>query len=219
MGTGAFLSCPLGQWPVIVPGLLTSIVHEQGGVSEYVLEGTVNGAGSAIDWVKGVHKIEGIWKLLPGWLEKVKEPPLFLNGISGVGSPYWIPDLEPEFIGKGGVPEMVVAVVESIVFLLYRNFVEMKNYIAEPEMIQVSGGLAALDGICQLLADLFRISVYRPIETEATARGTCYLLAGKPDHWPESAPGIWFDPRERSLLVKRYHRWLVEMEGSMRSEG
>ncbi len=102
--------------------------------------------------------------------------------------------------------------MESIVFLLNRNLAEMAKYLKAPERIQVSGGLSSVDAICRLLADLTGTPVYRPVHLEATARGTCYLLAGRPDQWEEQAPGDLFEPEEGPSLSHRYHRWQEEME-------
>lgn len=212
MGTGAFVSRAVGGQPVLSRGLLASVIHKQDGKSEYVLEGTVNGAGSALKWAQDAFRVKDLRKHLPGWLRENREPPLFLNGISGLGSPYWIPDFGSEFIGEGGVQAKVVAVVESIVFLLNRNLVEMAKHLKAPERIQISGGLSSLDGICRFLADLTGVTVYRPVQREATACGTCYLLAGRPERWEESAPGDLFEPESGASLSHRYRRWLEEME-------
>jgi glycerol kinase len=212
LGTGAFVSRPIGPQPILSQGLLTSVSYEQDGVSEYVLEGTVNGAGSAIQWVQDTYGIKDVRKLLPVWLREIDTPPLFLNGISGLGSPYWMPDFISSFIGESNASGKVVAVVESIVFLLYRNMVEMGGRLKAPKRIQITGGLSTLDGICQLLADLTEIPAYRPVQTEATTRGTYYLLAGSPDHWPEPSPGRWFEPVGGTAIAERYDRWLEAVE-------
>jgi len=217
IGTGAFVSRPLGQQPLLAPGLLTSVINQQGGISDYVLEGTINGAGSAVEWLREAHGTEDLWEQMPGWLRTVVDPPLFLNGISGLGAPFWVPDFVSGFVGNGQPHEKFVAVVESVVFLLHRNVVEMGLSLKGPEKIQVTGGLAAQDGICQRLADLTRISVFRPAQTEATVRGTCYLLAGRPDRWPEPAPGVWFEPGDGTLITQRYGKWVEEMEKRINS--
>jgi len=218
IGTGAFVSRPTGQRPVLASGLLTSLTHEQDGACDYVLEGTVNGAGSAIQWVQDTWKIKNVRELLPAWLMETVDPPLFLNGVSGLGSPYWMPDFASGFLGEGSDPDKVVAVVESIVFLLHRNIVEMGRHLVAPERIQITGGLSALDGICQKLADLTGIPVYRPVRIEATAVGTCCLLAGRPDHWPEPDAGKQFDPGDETAVARRFGRWVEEMEKKVGSK-
>jgi len=218
MGTGAFVSRPTRTSPQLHPRLLTSVVHEQDSVRHYVLEGTVNGAGSALDWVREALGVEDLEERLPGWLSDVNDPPLFLNGISGLGAPYWDPKFQSDFIGEGPVPQKVVAVAESIVFLLNRNLLEMRHSISPPDRIQVTGGLSKLDGLCQRLADLSGISVYRPAESEATSRGTCFLLSGMPEAWPEPGPGKWFKPDDGTAIGERYDRWVREMEKRVNRE-
>ena len=219
MGTGAFVSRPTGEKLLFSPGLLTSMVHEQDGVIQNVLEGTVNGAGSALSWAEGSLGVSNLEKQLPGWLAEVKDPPLFMNGISGLGAPYWDPGFKSEFIGGGGVEEKVVAVTESIAFLIHTNILQMDLLLSRPRCIQVSGGLSNLDGLCQLIADLNKRPVFRPGETEATVRGTCYLLAGQPERWPETGSGTWFEPADGTGIAARYGRWAAEMEKRVRKKG
>ena len=87
-----------------------------------------------------------------------------------------------------------------------------------PEQIQLTGGLASLDILNQRLADLSGLPVYRPTDCEATARGTAYLLADHPSHWPEEDAGTWFDPVENTDLQKRYEKWMKLMLNEMRKE-
>jgi glycerol kinase len=111
--------------------------------------------------------------------------------------------------------EKAIAVAESIVFLLKVN-IEAFAKIAQPcAEIQVSGGLARLDGLCQRLADVTAVRVYRPAEAEATARGLAFLVADMPHEWPEPGPGTWFTPAENSPLQERYARWRSELERSL----
>jgi glycerol kinase len=219
MGTGAFVSRLTGEKPLFQDRLLTSIVHEQDGVSHNVLEGTINGAGSALAWIRDDLEVKNMKDRLPGWLKEAENPPLFLNGISGLGAPYWDPDFESVFIGKGQLSEKVVAVVESIAFLIHTNLLQMEHSLPRPGRIQVTGGLSTLDGLCQLLADLTRIPVNRPVQTEATVRGTCYLLAGQPAHWPEEEPGVLFEPLSNQPIASRYAKWVEEMEKRVRVGG
>ena len=110
----------------------------------------------------------------------------------------------------------MVAVVESIVFLLCANAAEMKKLSSPPEQIQITGGLAVLDGMCQRLADLTGLPIYRPQECEATARGIAHILGGQSSHWPEAKPGVWFKPANNPALVQRYESWTMHMLDTMR---
>ena len=214
IGSGAFVSRPSGPACLFSPYLLTSLVMQQANHDcEYVLEGTVNGAATALNWLAREEGIEDIFARLPDWLAEENAPPLFLNGIGGLGSPWWLASFKSRFHGDAAsVEEKAVAVAESIIFLLTINLEEMHHLASPPEQIQLTGGLAQIDGLCQRLADLSGLPVYRPQETEATARGIAYLLAGHPRHWPEPDIGIWFTPQANASLQQRYEQWKACMQ-------
>ena len=218
VGTGAFLSRSSGHTPIYGRRLLSSIVLQEDGDSTYVLEGTVNGAASALDWLEHELKIENVVAQLPEWLRQVESPPLFLNGVSGLAAPFWVANFKSRFVGEGEVAEKAVAVIESICFLLMVNLQEMKKLSSPPLQIQLTGGLSALDAMCQKMADLSRLPVYRPTDHEATARGVAYLLAGCPAHWPEEGGGDWFKPKTSSGLAKRYEQWLEALLADIRED-
>lgn len=216
-GTGAFVSRPSGPLKIYGRRLLTSVINQSAEETQYVLEGTVNGAGSALSWLEEEYHVRDIESNLPGWLEEIKAPPLFFNGISGLAAPFWIADFPTRFNRADcSHAEMAVAVIESIVFLLCANLAEMRKLSSPPEQIQLTGGLAVLDGLCQRLADISGLPVYRPEECEATARGVAWLLAGQPDVWPENTPGIWFKPANHPDLDERYQQWTAAMLNIMR---
>ena len=218
IGTGAFLSRPTGSSYVTGRRLLSSIAYQHDDERQYVLEGTVNGAGSAIDWAEEAFEISRIWDKLPGWLKKVKKPPLFINGISGLAAPYWKPDFESEFISEGDVKDKLVAVVESIIFLINTNLIESSKHVPAPTQILVTGGLSRLDGLCQRLADLTQLQVHRPDETEATARGTGYLLAIMPDSWRKKEKRKTFKPGTDRGIALRFRAWEENMLKRMRAK-
>lgn len=213
IGTGAFVQRVSGHHPGYSPQLLTGVVlHDDSGVT-YTLEGTVNGAGSALTWIEaqlGMSEREAEANA-PEWLARANEPPLFLNGVSGLGSPFWVPHFDSRFIGAGAPWQMIVAVIESIVFLLEVNLEAMLARAHPPAEILASGGLAVLDGLCQRLADLSRLPVYRPQEHEASARGVAYLLAPDLAAWSAVGPGEWFRPQPNVALIERYRRWRAAM--------
>jgi len=227
MGTGAFVQRAMGHHPGYHPRLLTGVVLQEAAELTYVLEGTVNGAGSALAWIQQELGLPNIEQALQKWLERKVEPPLFLNGISGLGAPFWVPDFPSRFVevhpsdspsGRGEPWHKVIAVAESIVFLIQANLEEMRHLPMPLERLCLSGGLSWYDGLCQRLADVSGVPVYRPVEYEATARGLAYLLAGRPSAWPETEPGAWFKPRTNPVLLARYRRWRVAMEQAVSKE-
>jgi glycerol kinase len=118
-------------------------------------------------------------------------------------------------IGDGEPWQQACAVIESIVYLLQANLEVMRELPSAPKRLLVTGGLAQLDGLCQRLADLSGLPVYRPAEHEATARGAAYLLAGFPEDWPEAKPGVSFTPEPNPGLTRRYKDWRAEMNRAL----
>lgn len=214
LGTGAFLQRPVSRLSAVPDGVLASIVHADETRADYVLEATVNGAGTAFDWARdqlGIHAIE---TQLPRWLGMDGEIPLFLNGIAGLGSPWWRADFASRFIDQGAgqiEPWMqAVAVAESIVFLLVENVQRLQGD-APVHRIQVSGGLAQLDGLCQRLADVSGLPILRSAQPEATARGVAWLLAEAEGLGWSATDGELFAPQPNPACNMRYQRWREAM--------
>lgn len=211
IGTGAFVQRITHEYPRYGDDLLASVVFSDARRTLYALEGTVNGAAKALDDYIVETGLAGREQELGERLLEPLTPPLFLNGVSGLGAPFWIADFPSAFVGGGAPWEKVVAVAESIVFLLQINIDESSQVLGSPKQVVVSGGLSALDGLCQRLSDLSALPIYRPAEREATASGLAFLLAGLPDDRPESVPGQWFYPQANSALEQRFSRWCEAM--------
>ncbi len=218
VGTGAFVQRAVDKYPGFSSRLLTSVVLQESDRAVYVVEGTVNGCGSALDRMRDELKLTNMEQEAPTWLASKKEPPLFLNGVSGLGAPYWRAHFDSRFVGEGEPGQKVAAVIESVVFLISINMQEMWALSPTPKRIIVSGGLAQLDGLCQRLADINRMSVYRPHELEATARGAAYLMAGRPEFWPETQAGELFRPKDDQPLQDRFIRWQDAMVDALAQE-
>jgi glycerol kinase len=216
IGTGAFVQCPLSQ-PIIAPPLLTSVIWSDERRALYTLEGTINGAGSALDWftdTEGVdaHRMFGALDLTAG---HALQPPLFLNGVSGLGSPFWVPGFESRFVGIGSTQERFLGLLESILFLVRVNLDEMRQAGAKLERVIVTGGLSASDWLCQRLAELLSLPVHRHEEPEATARGLAFLIADQPADWNVGSKVRLFAPTAQPQLLDRYFAWLKEMKRTM----
>ncbi len=209
VGTGAFVQCVAGFARAAAPRLLASVVWQEGERATYVMEGTVNGAGSALDQVgRDLRLLTGeVEAGAPAWMGAAREPPLFLNGVSGLGSPYWAPRFASRFVGDGTPQEKIVAVLESVVFLLTVNLDEMRAARPGLSRLLITGGISALDGFCRRLADLTGATVKRPAFQEASARGLAFLVARRPAGWALPGPVADFRPSLDAPLARRFERW------------
>ena len=216
LGTGAFLQQGLDHRPP-QSRLLTSLAYQDQSRRIYALEGTVNGAGSALTWIAsqlGIDEKE-IIRDLPEWLSSIKQPPLFLNGVAGLGTPYLRPLFTSRFIGDGSAAEKCVAVCESIVFLLQINLEEMSHTVGPARRIIMSGGLSNLEGICQRLADLSGIPLLRLDNHEATIQGLARLLIDIPEPTIGEISSVKFLPSDMPQLKARYAAWREELETAL----
>ena len=209
LGTGAFIQHVYKKSLDYVPRLLMSVVSHLEEAITYVLEGTVNGAGSAFVAVEAELGIDPLQaqRDLESLLSRNADVPLYLNGISGLGSPFWVADFYSRFDSDGEDWEKLVAVAESIIFLIMVNLEEMQKICDFPSGLLVTGGLSKNAGICQRLADISQRDVFRPDDCEATARGTAYLMMNQNVDWSIPDQGRRFTPQKNPGFSQRYLRW------------
>ena len=216
IGTGAFVQRVLGGTPPDAPGLLRSVAWLDGQGTLGVLEGTVNGAGAALRWLADARGVE-LQDLLDGadrWLAEFDGATLFLNGVGGLGAPYWASGCPVAFSKPAGLAAETAAVLESIAFLLAVNVAAVGAAGDVPAKgIVISGGLARLEGLCQRLADLSGLPVERPADIEATAHGLACLLGSAPA--ADTAPAALYRPQPDAALRQRFERWRAWLESML----
>ena len=218
LGTGAFVQRAVsGQLPD-APRLLVSVVWSDSGARGL-------SAGGHRQWRRQRAGLAGSagrrhrspnclgWRRRPG--RAASAPPLFINGVSGLGAPFWVSSFESRFIGTGDVSARLAAVLESIVFLVNNNLDELRPHGPPLDRIIVTGGMAENDFFCRALAALARIPVFRSREREATAKGLAYLVAGQPAGWPAQGEGDTFAPAQDTALAGRFSAWLVALRSAI----
>jgi glycerol kinase len=205
IGSGAFVLQPAGANPPRHERLLGGIASSRDDHADYLLEGTVNGAGSAVDVMREQETEEEFRQLLTQWLAEVVDPPICINTIGGLGSPWWVDQAPMCFVPENADrAKRIVAIMESILFMLLDNLAEMAR--DSIQKIRISGGLSRLDGLCQRLADLAGIPVARTTDHEATARGVAWLALGSDQPWTQEQPEL-FTPRTNPALKRRYRHY------------
>jgi glycerol kinase len=211
LGTGAFVLRPTAE-ALHAPPLLTSLIRADDEHADFVLEGSVNGAGAALDWLER-HQGAAAGRLLAllgdaGLADD--DAPFFLNGVAGLASPFWRPDFETRFVGGGSELQQCRAVLESVAFLLKANLDEMDRHRTPPERLVASGGLAENRLLCRMLATLAEAPVDRGSDREATSRGLAFQVAGMPAGF--GAPPVErIEPEPDQRLLARYLKWLALM--------
>lgn len=216
IGSGAFILRELDGFSASAQQLTGIASSDQNRVA-YMREATVNGAGNALSWAEQQWRIDDLSARLPPWLEQVKEPPVFINAVGGLGTPWMQAGLQSSFVGKddASIEERAVAIIESIVFMLQINL-EIMAAEAPLKKLRVSGGLSNLDGLCRKLSSLSGLEVERADITEATARGAAWIAAGQPQDWNPVGSGhracAHFKPERDAALQVRYRLFKAGIE-------
>ena len=222
LGTGGFVLSPFGELENLrqqtqLP-LLISLADSSEEGADYFLEGTINGAGSAIKWAAKQFGLESVERNLDRWAKEVQRPPLFFNSVGGVGSPIWNADPPADFANRWfdqnrqPIPmadvqssEAMVGVLESIVFLVTMNIEAMRDLGVKTSSLRLSGGVTNSRSICQKLADLTKCKIVRPAESESTLLGIARLLAVSSGERFETNPAEdIFEPVANDWLVERF---------------
>ncbi|TAK55794.1 MAG: hypothetical protein EPO25_02705 [Gammaproteobacteria bacterium] len=214
LGTGAFVLRPTGSALRAAP-LLTSVIRADATHFDCVLEGTVNGAGAALSWLEETQGTAAVRLLALLDAAPLSDPaaPFFLNGVAGLGSPFWRPDFASRFVGEGSELQQCRAVLESVAFLVKVNLDAMDRELGRPRRLVASGGLAGNALLCRMLASLAGAPVERASDLEATARGLARLVAGEPAGFA-AAPAQRLEPEPEQTLLARYLKWLELMRAA-----
>ena len=212
-GTGAFIAATWSEMQPAPLGLLKTLVFQSPKKRWFVAEGTVNGAASALELQAAELGVADYQLHLDRWCRSATDIPLFLNGVGGLGAPYWHSDFPSRFmhLDQQSPESGMVAVLESIVFLLRVNLLRLSEEGGPFTEIVLSGGLSELHGFCQRLADLCGLPVFRNPEPEATARGAAFLLAGQPGAWRVRDDVEYFVAEPNTELELRFKHWLQAM--------
>lgn len=184
-GTGAFWLYHAGEKPVFLPGMLTSVSAAYPTQQpNYLLEGPVNAAGSALAWLKeqGIHFGDTQIDTL---CESAKNPILFLPAFGGLGAPYW--DFKtPTSVGNLSPhtrkPDWVAGAVRGIAFLLADIGAYLRANGCKVEgPVQVSGGLSQSSYLTSFQAGLLQLPLEVAHQADATLLGAALLAAARAD--------------------------------------
>ena len=177
-GTGAFVLASCGDRPLRRPGLLAAVLASTPRRRRFQLEGSVNSAGSAVDWA---CRLTG--ERLEEWEERALDPrrlPRVLPAFAGLGAPWWRPGAAAEITGlrpehDGG------ALLGGVLAGVAQRVLDCVEAIADAgiavQTLRVSGKLTRLGGLVALLADLGQLPVEVAAEEETGLTGIARLAA------------------------------------------
>lgn len=216
-GTGCFLLLNTGARRVdSTSGLLTTLAVGPTGEPCYALEGSVFSGGLIVQWLRdGLGILDHAAESEVLAREVPDSAGVFLvPAFAGLGAPYWDPDARAALLGltRGTRrPHIARAALEAIA-LQCAEIVELLRAdtgLAIDELL-VDGGAAANDLLLSLQADAAGLTVVRPSQVEATARGAA-ALAGL-------GVGLWQNPDAVLAPTGESDRFSPQLDGAGRDE-
>ena len=202
-GTGCFLLMNTGTEPILsMNNLLTTIAWKIGYTVNYALEGSIFVGGSVVQWlrdglgvIRSSSEIEALASQVPD-----NGGVYFVPALTGMGAPYWDQYAHGVICGitRGTTAAHIArAALEGIAFQTMDIVRAMEKDAGVPlAELKVDGGASRNNLMMQFQADILGANVVRPVVTETTAMGACYLAG--------LAVGFW------SSLDEIKAQWQVE---------
>ena len=189
-GTGCFLLMNTGTKPIMSKNnLLTTIAWKIGNTVNYALEGSIFVGGSVIQWlrdglgiIKSSSEVEALAETVPD-----NGGVYFVPALTGMGAPWWDQYAKGCIHGitRGTTAGHIArAALEGIAFQTMDivNAMEKDAGVKLAEL-KVDGGASRDNLLMSFQADVLGADVIRPMVTETTAKGACYLAGLAVGYW------------------------------------
>ena len=189
-GTGCFLLMNTGEKPILSRNnLLTTIAWKIGEKVQYALEGSIFVGGSVVQWlrdglgvIRSSSEVEALAASVPD-----NGGVYFVPALTGMGAPYWDQYAQGLICGitRGTTAAHIArAALEGIAFQTMDIVQAMEKDAGVPlTELKVDGGASRNNLLMQFQADVLGTSVVRPVVTETTALGACYLAGLAVGYW------------------------------------
>ena len=189
-GTGCFLLMNTGNKPILSKNnLLTTIAWKIGDTVNYALEGSIFVGGSVVQWLRdglGIIRSSGEIEALASTVPD-NGGVYFVPALTGMGAPYWDQYAHGVICGitRGTTAAHIArAALEGIAFQTMDIVNAMEKDAGVPlAELKVDGGASRNNLMMQFQADILGASVVRPVVTETTAMGACYLAGLAVGYW------------------------------------
>lgn len=217
-GTGAFVLASTGESIVRHPGLLSAALAALGGERRFQIEGTVQSAGSALDWAASRSGL-ALDALAQVELDPLSLPTL-VPAFVGLGAPWWRPRARASIDGLElgtSREDLLRATLAGIAQRVADNVDAMREAGVGVEVLRLSGRLARRADLSQLLCELVGAPVEVSAEEESGLDGIARLAAAVSGErsWLETAAAAkvryapaWSEPRRREARA----RWRAALQ-------
>jgi glycerol kinase len=215
-GTGGFLMVNTGAKLVPADGLMASILYSTGEKRHYLLEGSVNAVGDALEWLRSRMHLFSDYEGLDDLCWQAATDVVAFIGLNGTGAPHWESAISSSFYGmtaESTSGDIIRAAVENIAFFMKDIAERIGTAGVGLRSFAVSGGLSSLSYLVQIQADILGKDLLVSAGQEVSALGAALLAGLAQEVWaPEDIkrlllPAESISPRNNIAVEKRYRRW------------
>lgn len=177
-GTGAFVLASTGEEVRRHPGLLSAVLAATAGERRFQIEGTVQSAGSAVDWMAAVCGVD--LETLPPQSLEPERLPILVPAFVGLGAPWWRSEVRArieEIELAHGAHDLMAATLVGIAQRVADNLEAIREAGVRIGELRVSGRLTRRGDFAALLAELGGAAVEVAVEEETGLDGVARLAA------------------------------------------
>lgn len=225
-GTGGFLMVNTGNSLVPAEGLMASVQYSLGTDASYLLEGSVNAVGDALEWARTGLGLFTEYGQVDDLCWRAGTDTIAFIGINGTGAPHWEPDISSAFHGltaESTNADLVRAIVENIAFFMRDIAERIALSGLRPASFALAGGLSSVTYLAQVQADLLGAPLRVSAAREASALGAAFLAGMRQGTWNAgavkalTAGGECVEGERNPGAERRYRRWqeLHRMSGEL----
>lgn len=215
-GTGGFLMVHTGKDLVPAKGLMASVHYSTEHARHYLIEGSVNAAGDALEWLRSRMRLFADYGEVDDLCWQAATDVVAFIGLNGTGAPHWERAISSSIHGlssAGTAADIVRATVESIAFFIKDIAGAITAAGRTPRSYAVSGGLSALSYLVQVQSDILGSDLRVRADQEVSALGAAFLAGMAHGTWTAAhlkkmgPPAETVSPRHNAGAEKRYRRW------------
>lgn len=215
-GTGGFLMVNTGNSLVPAKGLMASVHYSTEKERYYLLEGSVNAVGEALEWLRVRLGMFKEYAEVDDLCWKASGDAVVFTGLNGTGAPHWETAISTSVHGlsiDSAPADIVRGTVEGIAFFMKDIAEEIKAAGIEPASFTLSGGLASLSYLVQVQCDLLRKNAVVSTVQEVSALGAALLAGLEQGQWTAGemktmvSRGDVVNGEANPGAERRYRRW------------
>jgi glycerol kinase len=204
-GTGSFALVNAGSEPGPAPeGLVRTVAWQRdGSPAVYALEGSVFVTGAALQWLRdGLRLIDDAQESEELARSLADNDGVhFVPALTGLGAPHWVPEARGVISGLNRGTTRAHLVRAALEAIAYQTADVLAAMGLELDVLRADGGGARNGFLMQFQADVARVAVEVPEETETTAIGAAALAGLGTGVWADTdalaarrGPAVRFEP-------------------------